>query len=176
MAVSGWPLRAGRSAYGPTMRDERRTVNSKEEFNAEQANLSFWQLGAMGLGAPKAVMGWFPPSDEPEKLNHGNFSWDQTIYSNVIIANLPAYILSYVVNSIGDFTLTFDNNVLGRPDEDGVQQSEVLSFQFGIASPNLFVGGQRGSCEVTLVNPQTFRVQVFRSGTNANQPYTLAVW
>lgn len=171
--VAGWPGRAGRSAYGPTMRDERPTVDGTQEINADAVNLSFWQLGAMGLAAPKATMMWLPPT---VKLNHGNFSWDQTIYNDVVVGSLPAYILSYVVNGVGDYTLTFDDEVLGRPDDEGVPQLEVLDFQFGIADVNLSATGQRGFAEVTLVDAQTFRIRIRRGGAPADQPYTLAVW
>lgn len=174
--TTGWPGRAGRSAYGVTMRDERPTVNSETEVNKDQMNLSFWQLGAMGLAAPKATMFWGPPGDAPAELRDGNFSWDQVIYENVALGSLPSYILSYVVNGTGDYTLTFDNEVLGRPDSDGVPQLEVLDFQFAIAGVNLQSGGASAVCEVTLVNPQTFDIQVRRNGFNSNQPYALAVW
>ncbi len=158
------------------MRDERPTVDGSQEFNAEAVNLSFWQLGAMGLAAPKATMMWLPPT---VKLNHGNFAWDQTIYDDVALGSLPAYILSYVVNGTGDYTLTFDNEVLGRPDNEGVPQLEVLDFQFGLADVNLLApteATQRGFAEVTLVNPQTFRIHIRRGGIAVDLPYTLAVW
>ncbi len=158
------------------MRDERRTVNSKTEFTAAQANLSFHQLGAMGLIAPKAVMMWFPPGDEAADLRHGNFAWDQTIYNAVALGSLPSYISSYVVNGVGDYTLTFANQVLGRPDDDGIQQLEVLSFQFAMGDVNLSGGGVRGFFNVTLVNPQTFNIEITRSAVPSHQPYVIAVF
>lgn len=158
------------------MRDERRTVNTKEEINASQLNLSWWQLGAMGLIAPKATMLWTPPGDDPAMLKHGRFTWDQVIYTDVELGNLPSYIASYVVNGVGDYTLTFENSVDGRPDEDGIPQTESLSFQFALGGVSLFAGGFRAFLEVTVVDPQTFDITVTRNSVPSHQPYTLMVF
>ncbi len=171
--TTGWPLREGRPSYGPVMRDERQTVDSQTEVNAAQMNQTFWQLGAMGLIAPKAVMQW---EQGPPLLTHGNFAWDQTIYSGVAVGSLPSYITSYVENSTGNYTLTFDSQVLGRPDADGVQALEVLAFQFAIVDVNLITAGQRGIANVTLDDPQTFTIEVTRGGAPSDQPYTLVVF
>lgn len=174
MAVTGWPLRAGRGAYGPTKRDERLTVDTEQEFNAEQANLSFWQMGAMGLIAPKAVMLWDPPG--APQLAHGNFAWDQVIYANVGLGSLPSYIASYVVNGVGDYTLTFNNSVAGRPNEDGQPETEVLAFQFAMADVNLTTTGSRGVVNVTMPDAQTFNVEILLAAAPADQSYFLAVF
>ncbi len=174
MGVTGWPLRAGRAAFGPTMRDERRTVDSEREINAEQANLSFQQLGGMGLIAPKAVMLWSDPA--VAELSLGLFAWDQVIYQDVAIpGGLPSY-LTYVQNGVGDYTVTFAASVLGRPDEEGVPQSEVLDFQFGLGDVNLLAAGLRGFVEITQLSPQSFNILTRRGGAASDQPYALALW
>lgn len=177
MTVTGWPLRAGRAAYGAfDMRDERPTVNSEEEFNAAQANLSFWQMGALGLIAPKAVMQWAPVDEAPAKLLHGSFAWDQTTYADVALGSLPSYIASYVVNSLGDYTLTFNNSTLGRPDGEGIPQTEVLAFQFAWADVNLESSGARGFANVTMADAQTFNIEITRAGIPSGQIYCLAIF
>ena len=170
MPVTGWPLRAGRLAYGPTMRDERRTVNPTTEFNASQVNLSFWQQGAMGLIAPKAVM--FIGRGEGPLFKVGYFSWDDVIY--VDFPDLPSYV-TFTRNSVGNYTFQFATSVLGRPDEDGVQQLEALNFQFAWADVNIDLDPSvRAFAEVTQVDPQTFNVFVTRAGSPADEPFAIA--
>ncbi len=176
MVVAGWPNRVGRNTWGPTMRDEKRQIDPSNSLNHDQMNLWWWQQGGLGLSAPKATMFWTPPGEGGLKLKVGLFSWDQTIYEDVAVGSLPAYILSYVVNGVGDYTLTFDNEVLGRPDGDGVQQLEPLSFASAVADVNLFAGGARGFVNVTLLTPQSLQIEITRAGFSSDQPYALSVY
>lgn len=174
--VDGWPLRVQRSNWGPDMQLEKQQIDPSNSLNAKQVNLQFWQSAGLSLAVAKAVMYWAPPGEGGEELTVGLFSWDQTIYENVALGSLPSYILSYVINGVGDYTLTFDNQVLGRPDEDGQQQLEVLAFQFAQADVNLFAGGARGFVNVTLLSPQSLQIEITRAGFPSNQPYALAVY
>lgn len=174
MTVSGWPGRAGRSAYGLTMRDERLTADTEREFNAAQANLTFWQLGAMGLAAPKAVIQYKPTTSEPPgTFLYGAFSWDQTIY----VGGSPPSYLTITDISQTNIEFAFDNTVLGRPDEDGVPQSEVLDFQFGFADMNVDIATtERWFAEFELTDPQTFHVRTYRGAVTDDAPFIVVVW
>lgn len=158
------------------MEDERNAVNPDKEINADNVNLLFWQEAGLSLCAPKAFMRFDPPGDEAESLEFGLFSWDDTIYIDQPVQVFPSFITSYTVNGTGDYSVVFDNQVLGRPDEIGVQQLEPLFFQLGMAHINLFSGGSRGFAEFELVSPQEFRIRLTRGGFASNQPYAVAVW
>ncbi len=153
------------------MRDERPTVDSQREFNAEQANLTFWQTGAMGLIAPRAVM--YFGDNTPYEFQYGAFSWDNTVYDN--FPGLPSY-MRFTINGTGDFTIDFDTQVLGRPDADGVQQLEALSLQFAWADVNQrSATAERMYAEVDLVDPQTVNVLIHGTAP-ADEPFVLAVF
>ncbi len=172
--VDGWPERVGRPNWGPDMREEKRQKDPSNSLNMEQMNLLFWQMGGISLSAPKAVMLWTPPGSV--ELTYGLFSWDDTIYQNVDVPSLPAVITSYVVNGLGDYTLTFDNQVLGRHDANGVQQLEALNFQYAVANVNLTTDGRRAFANATLLTPQSIQVQILRDAALEHQPYALAVY
>lgn len=172
MPVTGWPLRAGRPAFGPTMRDERPTVDSSQEVNADVINLSFWQLGAIGLAAPKAVM--YFDDNEVIDFESGYFAWDNAVYQD--FPGLPSYV-DFTINGAGDYTIEFDPTVLGRPDEEGVQQMEVLDFQFALADVSArFNTTQRLYAEVTQTNSQTFNVFTRRVAGLVNEPFAIALF
>lgn len=163
--VAGWPHRAGRASFGAyDMRDERPTANPLEEFNAAEANLLFWQLGAMGIIAPKFALLCDPVAAASARVLYGAFAWDQTLITAP--SPLPSY-LAFVANGVGDYTLTFDATVPGRPDEDGVQQAEALNFQFAYAEVNLTATlGTHAEARVTQAGSD-FDVLTFDVGVGA---------
>jgi len=171
--VSGWPNRAGRNNFGvDDMEDERRTVDSRKEFNADQANLLFGQDGALGLIAPKAV---FLATDTT--LIYGAFSWDQTRYFNETSGGWPSY-FTIVATGTGIITFNFASTVLGRPDDvTGTPQSEPLTFAMGHAQANLSSSGNRTRTTIVRNTAISFTTSVIRDGTGAiDQPVMVALF
>lgn len=130
MGPTGFPLRTGRGGFGPTMRDERRLANPESEIGAEQVNLTWWQLGALGLVAPLALLVFDPVA--PLRVRLGLFAWHQQVLVDTLAANLPSW-LTVAVPSTGTMTFTFDATVPGR---DG--QLQALTLRGGIARPFYF--------------------------------------
>lgn len=130
MGPTGFPIRTGRAGFGPTMRDERRLANPQQELNAQQLNLTWWQLGAMGLVTPLAVLVFDPVA--PLRVRLGLFAWHQSVLVDTLAANLPSW-LAVAVPSLGTMTFTFTATVPGR---DG--QPQTLTLRSGIARPFYF--------------------------------------
>lgn len=162
--VAGWPGRVGRDGFGDyDMQDERLPEDPQRYVQAYQLNLQWWQIGAMGLIAPKFVIG-LEPSDSI--IRFAAFTWDQQLYINTDV--FPSY-LTYQKNSPGDYTFTFTSPVQGRPDEDGNPQNEVLAMQFGMADAN-DLSAQRLQAEVGVSGGLVFDVLVNQVGGGAVDP------
>lgn len=171
--VDGWPGRAGRDNWGPQMLDERHTVDPQKEIGADQVNLAFWQDAGISLCAPKAVLQYF--DGEGTLLRWGVLAWDQTIYQNAAVDAPPA-ILTFTKNGTGDYSILFDSQVPGRPDEDGAQQPETLSLVAGMADGINQFDAARLPAEFELVSPQEIRIRLYRMGVPVNRSFVVAVW
>lgn len=174
-ATTGWPNRAGRISFGPQMRDERPTVNPRQELNGDKMNLAFWQVGALGLLAPKISIIFEPGS--PDMIRRGAFAWDQTLYRDIGVADYPSY-LTVVKEGVGDWCFQFQETVLGRPDADGVPQGQSLSFSSGFVAAfqyGAYVSQVMGMFE--LLDIQDLLVQTTdHSGTLIDRPFILMAW
>lgn len=158
MSDPGWPLRTGRQDYGVEMRDERQMVDPTKELRAKEMNLLFWQLGAMGLAAPKAAMLYRPSTLTSERIKYGGFAWDvnEDVYRDVELSSIPY--LAVTRNGVGDHTFTFDATVDGSGGNP-----EALVFEFGLAMANHRDpwSGVPAKATVEKVDASNWRVKTF---------------
>ncbi len=174
--VAGWPGRAGRSSFGPTMHDERLVDDTERHFVAYQANLTFWQLGAIGIVAPLATFSIEDRGDGDFGMSYGAFAWDQTLHLNLANNVYPSY-FTFVEVSEGIYTVEFDAQVLGRPDENGIPQMESLAIRYGraIAQPNNPIG-QRFFAEFELTDAQNIEIRLSISGSPNGDNFMVKLW
>lgn len=130
MGPTGFPIRTGRAGYGPVLRDERKLANPEQELNAQQLNMTFWQLGGLGLVAPLALLVFDPVA--PLHVRLGLFAWHQLVLVDTPASGLPSW-LTVAVPSTGTMTFTFTATVPGR---DGLPQA--LTLRGGTARPFYF--------------------------------------
>lgn len=172
--MDGWPGRAGRINYGPTMRDERPTVNSSNEFNMAQANLLFWQAGGLGLCAPKATFHF--TAGDGLFMSFGVLAWDPVIYGPFDSNDAPPAIESFTINGDGDYSIVFATDVPGRPNEDGDQDDVPLTIAGGMVEVEGKTLSQRMFGEFELVSAQEVRIRIYKDATPTHASFTLAVW
>lgn len=170
----GFPERSGRVEYGKSMRDERKVADPSRELGADVMNLLFWNLGAAGLCAPKAVM-LFRPSDST--LVYGVFSWLPTIYENVV-APFPSFTYAAVAGGEAgqDMQFTFASPVVGMGGA-----SVELDFAYGAAQvvgiPGTALPSTRRRATVFMDTSRVFRVAVNGQGTDDElRPCIIVLW
>jgi hypothetical protein len=54
--MAGFPTRANRTAFGPTLTEYKPVTDPTREIGAATFNLDFWQLAGVGRVAPRAVL------------------------------------------------------------------------------------------------------------------------
>lgn len=143
---TGWPVRTGRSAYGPTMRDDRPRVRPDQELDAATVELLWWQLAGQGRAAPLATLFNDPFAVESlvPRIRWGAFVWYQALVLNVPYASVPAALLTVTKNGTGDFSYVFPANVNGR---DGLPHP--LTILGAVATP---CGVQDGAEDLVPLN------------------------
>lgn len=149
---TGWPVRTGRSAFGPTMREDRPSVRPDQELDAAKVELLWWQLAGLGMCAPLAMMFNDPFSVESllPRIRWATFAWYQQIVIDVVYASMPSFV-TVVKNGAGDFTYTFAATALGR---DGLPHT--LTVRGAVAQPCGIQNGEEDTvpanlrCEVTV--------------------------
>jgi hypothetical protein len=128
-------------------------VNPTKEIPASAMELSFWQLGGLGLVAPKGVVYYRPVTITNERILHGAFVWDQQRYTNVVPASFPSY-LSVTRLGVGAHQFDFDAQVT---DLNG--DLALLELKFGIAAPCESPANQRAEVEVVSDSPASIIVR-----------------
>ena len=156
--MSGYPNRPPRIAFGPQMLNKRDPTNAETDLNADQMNLSFWQMAGAGRVLPMAML-----------LFNGTVP--EIIFQSLAFdpkQELGA--LAFVKDATGDYTFTFATTY---KDESGADVSFTPQFSMAMVQ-----GGAVG----TKANPQTVNgqnVQVLvRDNVEAliDGTFMLAVW
>lgn len=144
MAEPGFPARTGRADFGPKKQDERKRRDPRSEFNAAQAELTFWQLGAFGLLAPLAVIMYDGFNDVEFE---SRFAWD----GNIFTASNPYVAITKL--GTGQYRFVFDANV---PNQVGDLQTLTLhgaiANGYGI-TPTHSLANKRAEAEVVVASP-----------------------
>lgn len=170
----GWPKRAGREHYGSKpMVDEAPLANPQTSLSAATMNLAFWQLGALGLVAPLAVLAFEPHeyNGVEDRAKFAAFTWvDQVLNGQPSSAVTGCTIAR---NGAGvDFT--FPVTALGS---DGQQQP--ITILGADAKPLAFSSGAAPGAHharVTITG-QLINVHVYDSaGGDYNAPFILVVY
>lgn len=170
VAGNGLPARSDRSFFGPTMRDERLQVNPKEEVNADQVNLLWWQLAGIGLACPIAVFTYDPGADN---LVYGAFSWDGVLYEAAV-----APYLSVFKNGTGDFLFSLPQYVDGIPDENGNALPTAVTITSIVAQLAGFASSAGQRAEVIKLADNAFSVKTYAGNplVAVDHPVTIQVF
>lgn len=83
-----------------------------------------------------------------------------------------------IIPGAGNYTFVFQSQVLGRPDQNGVQQLQPLTLQHGLVGPNpVAAPSDQLFGEFELQSPSAFNVKIRDgAGTLVDHPFTVAVW
>jgi hypothetical protein len=119
--MAGFPTRADRDAFGPTMENETPIENPKREIGAETINLAWWQLGGLGRVSPKIILRATVSGSTATTVYQG-FAFDP----NSDLANI-----TWTYNGIGYYSFTLSSQY---PDENGTNRA--LALQGGLAVPD----------------------------------------
>lgn len=167
MPEPGFPARSGRGEYGPDKVDEKRRRDPRTEFNADQAQLTFWQLGAMGLIAPFAVIVYDGVTDAEV---HSHFAWDGTLYTTT-----NPYVAITKLGT-GQYRFLFDANV---PNKLGVLQTLAIQGAWAEAMGTAVhaLANKRAEADVVATSPGQVDVNVrTAAGALADQDVVLLVF
>lgn len=165
------------------MRNERMREDPREEIDQGVLELFFWQLGALGRGAPLITMLYGPQTTVVSSaegapalagLRWGAAVWDDAVYENIAS---PPWLISDTMNAAeGDNTLLFATSA-----EDETGATVPLSFKAAFAWPVgefwvPIVGRTRA--EATMVTPNSVRVTSRNRDTSilTYQVLFLALW
>lgn len=112
--MGGFPTRANRAAFGPTLSEYKPVTDPTREIGAQTFNLDFWQLAGVGRVVPRAVLrctvsgGVVTTADQL-------LAWD---------ANAGLSPISWTYHGVGAYEFTFASQY---PDERGVNVNLILT-------------------------------------------------
>lgn len=116
--MAGFPTRANRTAFGPTLTEYKPVTDPTREIGATTFNLDFWQLAGVGRVVPRAVLrctvsgGVVTTADQL-------LAWD---------ANAGLSPITWTYHGVGAYGFTFASQY---PDERGINVN--LAFTDGVA-------------------------------------------
>lgn len=166
MTEPGFPARSGRLAFGPDKVIEKRLVDPRTMIDDRDSNLLFWQVGALGLIAPLAIIVYDGVSDA---VTYAASTWDQLTY-----AVSPPWMAETKLG-VGLYRFVFDANVLNK-----VGGTQPLAVQWAVAktmgtAAHAF-GNKRAEAEVVAASPAQIDVDVrTAAGALADQDVVLLV-
>ena len=172
---AGFPVRAGRDQYGPTMRDQIPVKIPETDLSAAKINLDFWQSAGMARTAPLVRFDY----TDSEILNAGlgpfNPSYQGLVFDpNSLLGGIQAI---RVAGSDGAFEITLASSY---PDETGVQRALNLfsGMAWGIEGGigESIVTPPEVTARVKVVGSSTFRVYTYVANVQADASFGVAVW
>lgn len=168
----GWPRRAGREHYGKDMVDEAPLANPETSLDADTLNLAFWQVGALGLLAPLAVIAFEPSefSHTTDVVKFGAWTWVDQVLTNQPASAATGCTITRLSTSV-DFA--FPATAVGsdgQPHPIVILGAEAKPIGYGEANTS------RHHARVTITG-QTVNVHVFdTAGADLNSSFVLVVY
>lgn len=167
--MSGFPVRPGRTAFGPKPENRRKLVNPAQQMDGPTvADLLFWQTAGMGVVSPvawvnvpvKTVNGVVVDVAHAEAWNPNN---DPLVTAPVVTRT-----------ALGVLTVQY---AATYADKDGTVQNLALLF----ADPTgqgLGAAGQLIDAYPTKVDARTFSISLFRRDTGLadDGPFACLFW
>ena len=146
--MSGFPNRPGREGWGPTMEDERKVADPRQQFGADIANLMFWQAAGMTKTSPLVVF---------NHLSGGltNFlvaAWDSAQYGFQDANDLPGPPVAIASNTWVDTVTVLGDNRIEVQFEDTVVdfRGSAISLNFQYATAFAIDSGLNARCSCVV--------------------------
>lgn len=101
--MPGFPTRPDRSAFGPTIEEERPVTNPKKEIGANTFNLDYWQVAGMGKVVSRVKLA-ASYNGATMDVDYQGLAWDpKGVVPDLVVTRTGAGI--YTV----DFAATYDD-------------------------------------------------------------------